>query len=146
MNDQQNKRLMRLFVITWLLLAVILVIFILQLMKGPDKEVNNYAGPKGDTGLQGIQGVQGQPGPMGLQGQVGQQGEAGKTIEREIIIEKTEPVKGDPGEKGDKGEQGDPGRSPELRKNEETGDVEWRMEGDTLWQTLLTKCDLEVCE
>lgn len=125
------------------------MVLIYHLLTMPQPEVRHYVGEPGPQGAQGVQGVQGVAGEsiQGAQGIQGTPGEAGKTIERVVV--QPEPVKAEPGPtgpQGEKGEMGEPGRSPELRHNPETGDVEWKLEGDRFWQVLLPSCVLKEVE
>lgn len=135
MSEPESKKLMRLFGITWFLLLVLLLAVIYQAFAPRSHEVNNFVGEKGERGEQGIQGIPGLQGERGLAVPVPAKGDPGEKGER-----------GEKGETGDKGEKGDPGidgRSPEIQLNE-LGELEWRLEGDTLWQAVPTVCDCEV--
>lgn len=71
-----------------------------------DTGLKGAKGDKGDTGAQGPQGVQGIRGPQGLkgeQGEIGPKGDDGSVNFEDLTDEQKEEIRGPKGDKGDKG-------------------------------------------
>jgi hypothetical protein len=147
MAEDQYRKLVRRFnvvlTVSILTAAMSLIALALVFIFSPRTETRYITGERGDPG-QSIIGPQGPAGQaiVGERGPAGNDGVDGQTVinEKQTVIER----RGEPGPKGDSGA---PGREIELQRNQDTGDVEWRYDGDSFWQVLLPVCEVtQTCE
>lgn len=145
MND---KKLRRLFTVTWFLLGLVLagIIYMYFVVSGHEQQpvINNYVGQRGQKGetVVGPRGDVGPIGPQGLQAAPTQP----TVIENQTTI--TQPaIQGPQGDKGEPGEKGDPGVGIQIQVNPLTKDLEYRYDGDTFWNILIPCSELiKSCE
>lgn len=126
MTEDNQKKIMRWFTITWFILLGLIIAIIILALRSPQTVIKNYVGQKGDS-ITGPQGAIGAVGPQGLPGKV-------EVIETEKVIHETLP--GEKGERGEPGDQGPTGRSMEWSFNPEEGFLT-RFTGDTFWQVTI---------
>lgn len=146
MDDREYKRLKQLLVLSWMLLALIIIAIVFwtsyqvkrldsviaykeaQLRGDIPVAVNGIDGSTGPQGLQGVAGRDGQDGQDGKDGTDGVQGPAGP--------QGPQGEKGEQGERGPEGPEGPVGRTVYLRTNLFTGKEECRYAGDDEWQPI----------
>lgn len=145
MDDKTEKRLKRMFTITWFLLLTVILTMIYMATRGPQVVTNNLVGEKGQKG----DSIVGPIGPQGLQGISGKDSVSTQTvIQKETIvtevIQPATPLQGPAGEPGPKGDKGEPGRELQLQVNPDTRHLEFKYDGDSLWNVLIPCADLLV--
>lgn len=127
MTDNDQKKIMRWFTITWffLLAMIFAIIFLAVHDSKPQTIIKNYIGQKGES----VTGPQGAIGPVGPQGTPGEM----KTIETQKVVHETVVT---PGDKGEKGDQGPIGRSMEWQFTPQEG-LLTKYSDDTFWQVTI---------
>lgn len=141
-DEIKSSRRQRRFNLIALLVMLSLGLLNFSLVKAA-LPVLNSIGPQGMTGTigqQGIEGSSGNQGMPGLQGVAGSQGNTGATGATGMTGPAgSEGSTGAQGVQGDTGSPGDPGQPGRLREqrcvqNDLTPRLDYRYEGDTVWQ------------